>query len=155
MGVMRVCVKVLYAGIKFKSLFFNEAEILSELCHYNVPWLHALVDDSGKTALVMTFHPYKQNAVLNIHNALYEGRENDISECQWKQVLLGCTFALMYLQTKKILHNDIKSDNILIEETTNDVQAVLTSIKHVQLKTVDCIICQWSNRSTTPNITPK
>ena len=98
---------------------------MSELCHYNIPWLHALVDDSGKTALVMTFHPYKQNAVLNIHNALYEGRKNDIGECQWKQVLLGCTSALMYLQTKKILHNDIKSDNILIEETTNDVRAVL------------------------------
>lgn len=125
MGVMRVCVKVLCAGTKFKSLFFNEAKILSELCHYNIPWLHALVDDSGKTALVMTFHPYKRNVVLNIHNALYEGRENDLDECQWKQVLIGCTSALTYLQTKKLLHNDIKSDNILIEETTNDVRAVL------------------------------
>lgn len=123
MGSMRVCVKVLYAGTKFKSLFFNEAKILSELCHYNIPWLHALVDDS-KTALVMTFHPYKQ-IVLNIHNALYEGGNNKVDEHQWKQVLPGCTSALMYLQTQKILHNDIKADNILIEETKNDVRAVL------------------------------
>ena len=73
----------------------------------------------------MTFHPYKRNVALNIHNALYEGGDNKVGEHQWKQVLLGCTSALMYLQTKKILHNDIKADNILIEEVTNDVRAVL------------------------------
>lgn len=124
MGSIRVCVKVLYASSKFKSLFFNEAKILSELCHYNIPWLHALVEDS-KTALVMSFHPYKQNVVLNVHNALYEGDESKVDERHWKQVLPGCTSALMYLQTKNILHNDIKADNILIEGTTNEVRAVL------------------------------
>ena len=49
---------------------------------YHIPWVHGLVDDSGKTVLVITFHPYKQNVVLNIHNALYEGRENEVDEYQ-------------------------------------------------------------------------
>ena len=115
---------------KFKSLFFNETKILSELCHYNIPWLHALVNDS-KTALVMTFHHYKRNVVLNIHTALYQGGNNKVDEHQWKQVLPGCKSALVYLQTKKILHNDIKADNILIEETINDVRAVLIDFNKV------------------------
>lgn len=65
----------------------------------------------------MTFHPYDGDVVLNAHSALYD-RGNDkihVNEDQWKQVLAGCTSALVYLQTKNILHNDIKADNVLIE----------------------------------------
>ena len=58
--------------------------------HYIIPWLHALVDDS-KTALVMTFHPYKRNVAVSGWR---------VDEHQWKQVLPGCTSVLGYLQTK-------------------------------------------------------
>lgn len=69
----------------------------------------------------MTFHPYNGNDSLDVHDALYaEGIHagNDtvkMNEGNWKEVLIGCTSALVYLQSKGILHNDIKADNILIE----------------------------------------
>ena len=59
----------------------------------------------------MTFHPYNQekNSSLNIFDALYGTHQNvDVTENDWKQVLLGSTSALVYLQAKGILHNDIK-----------------------------------------------
>ena len=65
---MRVYVKLRSPGTKFVKVM------------YYTPWLHALVDDSSKPVLVMTFHSYKQDVVLNIHNALCEGRENEVEE---------------------------------------------------------------------------
>ena len=69
LGSMQVCVKVLTAETKFKSLFLNEAKILSELYHFNIPWLHAIVADSKQPALVMTYHSFR-NESLNVHSAL-------------------------------------------------------------------------------------
>ena len=88
---------------------------LSELCH-NFPWLHAFCDTSNVTAIMMTFHPYNQehNRSLNIFDALYcaqQYRDVSVTICDWKQVLLVSTSALVYLQAKGILHNDIKTDN--------------------------------------------
>ena len=131
MGAMKVCFKQLSADTKYKSLFYTEARILSELCHHNLPWLHAFCDTSNVTAIIMTFHPYNQehNRSLNIFDALYCAQQyGDVSVtvCDWKQVLLGSTSALVYLQAKGILHNDIKTDNILIERLSgSDVRSVL------------------------------
>ena len=60
----------------------------------------------------MTFHPYNQeNKSLNIFDALYSKhqRVGIVSGNDWKQVLLGSISALVYLQAKDILHNDIKT----------------------------------------------
>lgn len=77
----------------------------------------------------MTFHPYSQenNRSLNIFDALYGAHQSVgvVSGNEWKQVLLGSTSALVYLQAKDILHNDIKTDNILIERISNGVRALL------------------------------
>ena len=129
MGAMKVCFKQLSAETKYKSLFYTEARILSELCHHNLPWLHAFCDSPNITAIIMTFHPYSQenNRSLNIFDALYGAHQSVgvVSGNEWKQVLLGSTSALVYLQAKDILHNDIKTDNILIERISNGVRALL------------------------------
>ena len=48
-----------------------------------------------------------------------------------EQVLLGSTSASVYLQAKGILHNDIKTDNILIERISgSDVRSLLNKACH-------------------------
>ena len=65
----------------------------------------------------MTFHSYNQKRNRSLMHCTVHSKIRDVSVtvCNWKQVLLGSTSALVYLQAKGILHNDIKTDNILIE----------------------------------------
>lgn len=124
LGAMKVCVKVFKSDDKYKALFCAEARILALLCHPNLPWLHAISDDTSKIAVMMTYHSYEGDKSLSV----YDGLKKNVKICTsgWQQVLLGCTSALIYLQSKDILHNDIKCDNILIESTElGTVRAVL------------------------------
>lgn len=130
MASLKVCLKILYAGTKYKSLLVRESRILSELCHFNLPWIHGFCDDSGHTAIIMTFHAYcGRDTSLHIYAALHDAKaRRDLNRNNWEQILIGCVSALCYLQTKNILHNDIKSDNILIEKmapTFSVIRAVL------------------------------
>ena len=121
---MKVCIKILHSGEKYKALFCAEARILALLCHRNLPWLHAVSDDSSKIAIMMTYHSYEGDISLSVYDALSKNVE--VHKNGWQQVLLGCTSALIYLRSKDILHNDIKCDNILIETTGSGVvRAVL------------------------------
>ena len=115
MGSMNnVCIKVLSIGVKYKGLFYSEAKILSLVCHKNLPWMHGFCDDSNKIAIIMTFHCYQTGISLNVYDALLKhSSDNSLLDSKaWKQSLLGCISALVYLQ---FLHNDIKTDNVLIE----------------------------------------
>ena len=140
-GMKTVCIKLLTAGDKYKSLFYSESKILSEFCHYNLPWIHGLCCNSNHVAIVMTHHPYNgRNASMHIHDALYKNLDKtmtDLNRNHWRQVLLGCSSALVYLKSKCILHNDIKSDNILIEKlppTFLEVRAVLIDFNKACLR---------------------
>ena len=84
--------------------------------------MHALSDDSNEIA-IMTFHCYQTSKSLNVYDALLKHcSDNRLLDTKaWKQVLLGCTSALAYLQSKLILHNNIKTDNVLIESTSSGV----------------------------------
>ena len=44
--VMKVCIKILNLGEKYKALFCAEAGIIALLCHCDLLWLHAIRDDS-------------------------------------------------------------------------------------------------------------
>ena len=50
---------------------------------------------------------------------------SDITIDEWKQIILGSISALVYLNDKSILHNDIKTDNILIERLHSGIRLVL------------------------------
>ena len=72
---------------------------------------------------------------MHIHNALYKCKVN-ISNNDWRQILLGCCSALVYLKEKDVLHNDIKSNNILIERMPprfTEVRAVLIDFNNACL----------------------
>ena len=62
---------------------------------------------------VMSYHPFNgQTESQTVHAAL---KTTHLTKANWKQVLLGCASALAYLAKMKVLHNDIKTDNILVE----------------------------------------
>ena len=137
-GVKAVCIKLLTAGDKYKSLFYSESKILSELCHFNLPWIHGLCCNPNHIAIVMTHHPYNgENASMHIHDALHKNFDKiktDLNRHHWGQVLLGCSSALVHLKS-----NDIKSDNILIERLPpqfTEVCAVLIDFNKA------CLCCE-------------
>lgn len=97
LGAMKVCIKILNSSDKYKALFCAEARILSLLCHCNLPWLHAICDDSTKTAIMMTYS-YEGDKSLSVYDAL--SKDVEIHRSEWQQVLLGCTSALIYLRSR-------------------------------------------------------
>ena len=121
-GCQKVCLKKFYSGSKYISLFCAEVKMLSLLCHYNLPWLHAICSDLNRCSILMSLHLYSvcDGKSLTVYNALTSTHE--ITPCNWKRALLA---ALVYLRSKNILHNDIKSDNILIEMLPSDARSVL------------------------------
>lgn len=63
-----------------------------------------------------------------MYSALYSPCQSRraVSVNNWKQILLGSISALVYLHHKSIVHNDIKTDNIVIETlNATDVRAIL------------------------------
>ena len=119
-GCQKVCLKNFHSGSRYKSFFYTEVKMLSLLCHYNLPWLHAICSDLNRCSILMSLHLYSvcDGKSLTVYNALTS--KHEITSCNWKRVLLGCVAALVYLRSKNILHNDIKSDNILIEMLPSD-----------------------------------
>ena len=78
----------------------------------------------------MTYHPYdgdNYSKSLNIYDALFGLRKDisNISVGEWKQIILGSLSALVYLNDRNVLHNDIKTDNILIERLPSGIRSVL------------------------------
>ena len=65
----------------------------------------------------MSFHPFfGGNESTTVHNALKRSEFlKKIQHADCKDVLTGGTAALDYLCHQKILHNDIKGDNVIIE----------------------------------------
>lgn len=149
MGSLKVCIKVLNVALKYKPLLFKESRILLELCHFSLPWIYGFCADSSHTAIIMSFHAFSEAEMsLNIHEALKKTShaQKQICNDNWKQVLLGCVAALEYLQTKKVLHNDIKCDNVLLERMLLDyctIRAVIVDFNKACLaEEAHCINCQ-------------
>ena len=84
------------------------------LFHGNLPLLLGVCYNcKHPNIMVMSYHPFNgQSESQTVHAAL---KTTDLTKADWKQVLLGCASALAYLAKMKVLHNDIKTDNILVE----------------------------------------
>lgn len=114
LGPMQVCVKVYHSEKKYANTFFNEVRILCTLVHSNLPLLLGIYNTvKHPRIMVMSYHPFDgQTKSLTVHASL---KTTDLTKPNWKSVLLTCVSALTYLAEKEVLHNDIKSDNILVE----------------------------------------
>ena len=107
-----VCAKVFRQGVKYEWSFPVETFLLSRCCHENLPWIYGIVHDPK--IILTSLHTYKDRSVT-IHSALHESRLPELTADSWKKMLYDLLSAVHHLHEKKILHNDIKTNNFLIE----------------------------------------
>lgn len=97
-----------------ESAFCYEAVLLSMCCHANLPWLYGII--LSPRTIIQSYHSIEGKA-FTVHKALYHSSAvvGKLSPNNWKTILLGVASAVQYIHSKEILHNDIKSDNIVLE----------------------------------------
>lgn len=125
-GPINACLKVFRSESKYSNTFFNEIRMLSQLSHNNVPWLYGVqYDIKHPRAIAMSYHPFcGGNESTTVHIALKINKFHEkIQHTDWKEILTGGTAALDYLCHRKILHNDIKGDNVIIEYLPPDYKS--------------------------------
>ena len=124
----KVCVK------EFKKYnteaFVNEANILAKLNHLNLPYLFGVCVDEVPS-LVTSYHGINDTSVT-LHKAVSLPSETVQSllndSATWMDILKQAASGLKCLHTHyKVIHNDIKSDNICISSSviTSRITAVI------------------------------
>ena len=119
---IEVCVKVFRRGYEYT--FPAEAHILLQCNHNNLPWIYGAVVEKNKRAIIMSFHG-SDGVSTSLHHAL---STSALSPEQGKAVIVGLISAVKYLHEKDILHNDIKSDNVIVEYTSSNAKGVLVDL---------------------------
>ena len=120
LGPLETCVKIYNKGIG-DSHFYNEVCMLSNFCHPNIPWLFGVVSDSASIKMTMMSYVTFHGQSVNVHQGLFKPTKicNTLTKVSWKSIILGSIRALLYLHEHKVIHNDIKGDNILLHTTSD------------------------------------
>lgn len=95
-----------------KERFQREAVILEDLgnSHRQIPTLFAYFEDEGQFYLVQEYIQGKTLSTLFKE----QGRQ---SETFVKEFLINLLVVLEYIQTKRVIHRDIKPDNIIVRQS--------------------------------------
>ena len=125
LGHYKTCVKVFKRNDN--SAFCHEANILSNFIHPNLPYLFGVcVGDS--LAVVTSFHGFSDYSVT-IHSALFSTSSKMarlLHGIDWKGIMVDILSGLEHLHSQcKILHNDLKDDNIALSKTLSQIRAVI------------------------------
>ena len=115
-GPIEVSVKVLKNQ---HGSFEREPNILSLCCHSNVSYLFGVCLDAGTgiKMLVLSLHGHNQLS-YTLHSVLVSSKRsnNPVINWDWRSLLICIISRINYIHSKDILLNDIKEDNIILEE---------------------------------------
>lgn len=98
------------------SMVTKEAYHLQQCCHINVPLLFGMNNSHSPYFIVTQFYASEDSAESRTIQDILSGKAEpgllDLDE--WLYVIFQLVDVLCHLHQKQILHNDIKSDNILM-----------------------------------------
>lgn len=121
-----VCAKVFRTGVKYDWSFPVEAFLLLKCCHENLPWIYGIINDPK--IILTSLHTFGDSSIT-LHSALYEKTLTEITVDVWKRILYDILQAVEHLHNNKILHNDIKNNNILVEQhATGQIRGILIDL---------------------------
>jgi len=100
--------------------FFKEAKSIFQLHHNNIVRVTDVFKENGTTYYVMDYI-YGCTLAKQIANSPNHKLAEDVAINYFKQI---CD-ALQYIHSKKVLHLDIKPENILIDTSSGDDRAIL------------------------------
>lgn len=117
LGHYSVCVKVFKRPNN--NALIHEANILSRFTHQCLPYLFG-VCIGDRPSIVTSFHGINGHSVT-LHHALFarsQEVEDLLVDVHWMEVLKQITCGLEHLHDRyKLLHNDLKGDNIVLTST--------------------------------------
>ncbi len=105
-----VAVKKFRENYTSKEDVIREATMMSKLSHQNLPYLFGICTESTPFYLVSWFCGIDGQS-FTVCDAL--GRETSHS-LPWFQLMEESSIALQYMHDSGYLHNDVKSDNLLL-----------------------------------------
>ena len=121
----QVCVKV--PKHSQRNSLVSEANIISQFSHVNLPYLFGYYLKTN--SIVMSYHGVGDQAIT-VYDALYPNSNTrellQMITVDWMDILKQITEGCGYLHNNyKIIHNDIKCDNIALAAGHTSVKAVL------------------------------
>ena len=126
-GPQNSCIKVVRKNPLYEKSFVNEAHILSYCCNRNVTFLYGIMSTSrGYNCLILCYHSFHEKS-CSIHGLLNH-KHVIVTVDQWRRLLVGIAKGLKYLHNHEkgpILHNDLKNDNVVVDEINGQVGSII------------------------------
>lgn len=117
-----VAVKIFYPALSSRDSVLNEAKVMSRICngHPNLPLFLGVYDHQVSLPQLVTRYYSVNNESATLHMLLTAKLQLVFTVCQWVRILLNICNALEAVHKHGFLHNDIKSDNIILSDTIPD-----------------------------------